>query len=67
MNSNLLECIEQKRIQDKNDYPLTICPSCRRQVNKTEARSIFDFDIKICNKCALNEKTMPKLNWIDEE
>jgi hypothetical protein len=28
-----------------------------------EARSIFNFNIKICKDCALNEKVMPDFDW----
>lgn len=45
---------------------LKLCPCCGRSVNIVEARSIFDFSIKICKRCALNEKVNPKFNWIEE-
>lgn len=45
-----------------NDY-FTPCPCCRRWVISCEARSIFNFNIKICKDCAYNEKVMPKFDW----
>ena len=66
--NNFSSIINEKKYQERinpNDC-LKICPSCSRWVDKTDAHSIFDFKIKICKRCALHEKTMPKFNWINE-
>jgi len=51
-------------LSEQNNDHLTACPCCRRYVDKCEARSIFDFDTKICKRCALNEKALPNFNWM---
>jgi hypothetical protein len=63
--TNPLEALEQKRIFDKQGYPMTICPYCRRHVIRTTAHSVFDFDVMICPSCAIEEHANPKFNWIE--
>ena len=45
--------------------PLTSCPCCKRLVNRVEARSIFNFKIKICKTCASHEKDNPEFKSSD--
>ena len=52
-------------VRNTNDC-LVVCPCCSRWVNKTGARSIFDFSVKICKRCALTEKNNSDFNWILE-
>ncbi len=46
------------------DGCLEICPCCKRPVDRVEARSIFDFKVKICKRCAFAEKSNIGFNWI---
>lgn len=55
----------QKLSEETNDH-LTVCPCCRRYVDKCGARSIFDFNVKICKRCALTEKALPNFNWLED-
>ena len=55
---------EARELSEKINDHLTVCPCCRRYVDKCEARSIFDFNTKICRRCALNEKALPNFNWM---
>jgi len=57
---------EYRKLKQKNDWPFDLCPCCRRHVDKCHARSIFDFNVKICKRCALHEKMNSKFNWIIE-
>ena len=57
---------EAKLLAMKNKDYLTPCPCCRRWVILCEARSIFNFNIKICKDCALNEKVMPDFDWTQD-
>lgn len=57
---------ESRKLSEKMNDHLIACSCCRRYVDKCEARSIFDFNIKICKRCALNEKALPNFNWLED-
>jgi len=57
---------EAKLLALKNKDYLMPCPCCRRWVVTCEARSIFNFNIKICPQCALNEKALPNFDWTQD-
>ena len=57
---------EGRLLSKKNGDYLTPCPCCRRWVMTCEARSIFNFNIKICKDCALNEKALPNFDWTQD-
>ncbi len=66
MNTERITARKARAICERNGDPMVPCPCCGRFVIKTEARSIFDFSVKICKRCALTEKDNPKFNWIVE-
>ena len=61
-----LSAREANNIACKYHDCLVVCPCCSRWVDKTDARSIFDFSVKICKRCALAEKQNADFNWIIE-
>lgn len=63
---NTITVREANNVSRKNNDCLVVCPCCSRWVTKTNARSIFDFNVKICKRCALAEKLNSNFNWILE-
>ena len=63
---DIISACEANNLSRKNNDCLVVCPCCLRWVNKTNARSIFDFSVKICKRCALAEKQNINFNWILE-
>lgn len=60
----VLTVLEGQKLSKETGDHLTVCPCCRRYVDKILARSIFDINVKICKRCAHNEKLMPDDNWV---
>lgn len=64
--NNLISAREANNISHKNNDCLVVCPCCSRWVNKVDAHSIFDFNVRICKRCALHEKLNANFNWVLE-
>ena len=64
MESILIQ--EAQQINIKNQDYLVPCPRCRRYVDEVSARSIFDFNVKICKRCGYDEKVTSNFNWVKE-
>lgn len=66
MSDDRITARKAREICRRNGDQLTSCPCCSRFVISVEARSIFDFSVKICKRCALAEKSNSDFNWIIE-
>ena len=62
----IISAKEANEVARKTQDHLVCCPCCSRWVNKIDARSIFDFKVKICKRCAEAEKGNSYFNWILE-